>query len=77
MELTIVGQVTGIEVIAKGRGIRRLKVLKKRYGGTNWRKMKGVAAVIAASGTTRWAEIHWYEARGVGRKGWKIKRFLD
>jgi hypothetical protein len=25
----------------------------------------------------RWAEVHWYEAHGIGRKGWKIKRFLD
>ena len=77
MEFTIVGHVTGVEVIAKGLGIRRLKVLKRRYGGTNWRKMKGVAAVIAAGGATRWDEIHWYEAHGVGRRGWKIKRFLD
>ena len=77
MDFTIVGKLTGVEVIAKGRSIRRLKTLMKRYGGKNWRKMKGIAMIRTASGTTRWAELHWYEAHGVGRKGWKIKQFLD
>jgi hypothetical protein len=49
----------------------------KRYGGKNWRKMKGLATVRTLSGSARWAELHWYEAHGAGRKGWKIKRFLD
>jgi hypothetical protein len=47
------------------------------YGGRSWRKRKGVATVRLQDGATRLAEIHWYEANGVGRKGWKIKRFLD
>jgi hypothetical protein len=49
----------------------------KRYGGKNWRKMKGSATIVTASGSIRLAELHWYEAHGVGRKGWKIKQFLD
>jgi hypothetical protein len=77
MDFTIVGAVTDIEVIARGRGIRRLKTLTKRYGGRNWRKMKGLAKIRTASGAARWAEVHWYEAHGIGRKGWKIKSFLD
>jgi hypothetical protein len=77
MGFTIVGEITGVEVIAKGNAIRRLRILIKRYGGKNWRKMKGVATIRMVSGSTRWAEVHWYEAHGVGRKGWKIKRFLD
>ena len=73
----IVGDITHIETIATGRGIRRLKHLRKRYGGRRWRKLKGVATVRVATGSTRPAEVHWYEAHGVGRKGLKIKRFLD
>lgn len=77
MDFTIVGELTDVEVIAKGRAIRRLKVLMKRHGGRNWRKMKGVATIRTASGSLKWAELHWYEAHGVGRKGWKIKQFID
>ena len=73
----IVGDITNIQVIATGRGIRRLKHLQKRYGGRRWRKLKGNATVRLVSGSLRQAEIHWYEAHGVGKKGLKIKRFLD
>jgi hypothetical protein len=73
----IVGDISEIETIASGRGIRRLKHLRKRFGGRRWRKLKGVATVRIADGSTRRAEVHWYEAHGVGRKGLKIKRFLD
>ncbi len=75
MHFEIVGEITEIEVIATG--IRRLKFLRKRYGGRHWRKLKGLATVRLVSGSIRRAEVHWYEAHGVGRKGWKIKRFLD
>ena len=54
-----------------------LTFLRKRYGGRVWRKRKGVATAGLASGSIRPAEVHWYEAHGVGRKGMKIKRFLD
>jgi hypothetical protein len=77
MYFEIVGEVSSIETIAVGHGIRRLKSLQKRYGGRNWRKRKGTAAVRLASGTVRLAEVHWYEAHGVGRRDWKIKRLLD
>ena len=77
MHFEIVGEVSEIETIASGRGIRRLKYLRKRYGGRQWRKRKGFALVRLSNGSTRQAELHWYEAHGVGRKGLKIKRFLD
>ncbi len=77
MYFEIVGEVTEIEVIASGRRIRTLARLRKRHGAGRWRKLKGVATVRLAGGHTRCAEVHWYEAHGVGRKGWKIKRFLD
>ena len=73
----IVGDITNVQVIATGRGIRRLKTLRKRHGGKRWRKLKGDATVRLANGSLRRAEIHWYEAHGVGKRGPKIKRFLD
>lgn len=77
MHFTIVGAITDVEIIAKGRGIRTLRQLRTRYGAGAWRKMKGVATVELENGHTRRAEIHWYEAHGIGRQGFKIKRFLD
>jgi hypothetical protein len=73
----VVGDITDIETIATGRGIRRLKYLRRRHGGRNWRKLKGIATVRVVMGSTRRAEVHWYEAHGVGRRGLKIKKFLD
>ena len=77
MYFEIVGEITQIETIAAGRGIRGLARLRKRHGTGRWRKLKGRATVRLAGGRTRQAEVHWYEAHGVGRKGFKIKRFLD
>jgi hypothetical protein len=45
--------------------------IRKQYGVGRWRKMKGVADVRLQSGGIRKAELHWYEAHGIGRK--KIK----
>ena len=36
-------------------------------------KMKGVATVREHTGEVYEAEIHWFEAHGVGRREWKIK----
>ena len=77
MHFEIVGDVSEVETIATGRGIRRLKFLRKRHGGRLWRKQNGIATMRLSGGSIRHAEIHWYEAHGVGRIGWKIKRFLD
>ena len=77
MHFTIVSEIIDVEIIAKGRGIRTLRQLRTRYGSGAWRKMKGVATVELQNGHRRRAEIHWYEAHGIGRKGYKIKRFLD
>jgi hypothetical protein len=77
MPFEIVGEITEVSVVAAGRGIRRLKFLRRRYGGRHWRKLKGMATVRLVNGSLRQAEVHWYEAHGVGRRAWKIKRFLD
>ena len=46
-------------------------------GRGRWRKRKGVATVRLGDGTIRLAELHWYEATGIGRKELKLKRYLD
>jgi hypothetical protein len=73
----IVGEIRNIQTIAVGRRVRVLARLKKLYGPGRWRKMKGEARVRLASGQLRQAELHWYEAHGVGKRDMKIKRLLD
>ena len=73
----IIGPITGIETIAAGGRIRDLMRLRKQFGSGRWRKMKGIAMVRIENGSLRHAELHWYEAHGIGRRKMKIKRFLD
>lgn len=77
MYFEIVGEVADIEVIARGGAIRDIARLRRKYGPGRWRKLKGRATVRLETGSIRDAEIHWYEAHGIGRKRFKIKRFLD
>ena len=65
-----------IEPIALGRSVRVRLRLRKLYGGLRWRKLKGIAEVRLPNGTRRLAEVHWYESHGIGRKEFKIKRFV-
>jgi hypothetical protein len=73
----ILGPIQDVEVIASGRGVREARRLRKLYGGRRWRKLKGTAAVKLEDGTIRYAEVHWYEADGVGEREFKIKRFFE
>jgi hypothetical protein len=77
VDFTVVGDITDIETFAIGRGIRERGRLQRRYGKGRWRKRKGQAKVRLSDGTLREAELHWYEATGIGRKEFKIKRYLD
>jgi len=77
MNFEIIGEVTDVEIIAVGSAIRDLARLRRRYGRGRWRKLKGVARVRLRSGRVRLAELHWYEAHGIGRKEIKRKRYLD
>ena len=77
MNLEIIGEIKEIETIAVGGRIRDIMRLRKQYGSARWRKLKGLANVRLQSGNIRKAELHWYEAHGIGRKKIKIKRFLD
>lgn len=77
MNFEILGEITDTETIARGRGIRELARLRRVYGQGMWRKMKGIARVRLPNGRVRVAELHWYEAHGIGRKELKRKRYLD
>ena len=75
MEFEIISEIVEVEHIAVGRAIREIHRLRKVYGTGRWRKMKGRARIRLGDGTILTAELHWYEAHGVGRKEMKIKRF--
>jgi hypothetical protein len=77
MDFDILGAITDIETIAAGKAIRELPRLRRVYGQGRWRKKKGIATIRLSSGRVRRAELHWYEAHGIGRKEIKRKRYLD
>jgi hypothetical protein len=77
MNFEIIGEISEIEIIAVGSKIRELARLRRRFGVGRWRKLKGVAKIRLRSGRIRLAELHWYEAHGIGRKEMKRKRYLD
>jgi hypothetical protein len=78
MDFEIVSEIADVETIARGTGVRDRTRLRKQYGGGRWRKLKGVARVRLVDGTIRLAEVHWYEAYGIGKKEFKLKLpFLD
>jgi len=77
MHFSLVSPITKVETIAAGPNVRIRSLLRKVYGPGRWRKMKGIATVKLPNGARRQAELHWYQAHGVGKRGFKIKRFLD
>ena len=77
MNFEIISDISQIETIAVGRSIRDLSRLKKTYGSGRWRKLKGIATIRLANGRVRLAELHWYEAHGIGKREIKRKRYLD
>jgi len=72
----ILSEIRNKEVIAKGSSIKIRKRLEKLYGQGNWKKMKGIAKVKLSDGSTKLAEIHWFEAHGIGKKNLKVKYYL-
>lgn len=75
--LEVIGEIENIEEIAVGGRIRDIMRIQKQYGPNRWRKLKGFAMVRLQSGKIRKAELHWYEAHGIGKKKIKIKSLLD
>ncbi len=77
MYFEIVDEVSEIEIIASGSGIRIISLLRRQYGAGRWRKLKGVTTIQLSDGSLRLAEVHWFEAHGIGKRKMRIKRFLD
>ena len=77
MTFEIIGKITNIEVIAIGRKIREIALLREQFGQGRWRKLKGETTVRLLNGRIRFVEIHWYEAHGIGKRKMKIKKYLD
>lgn len=73
----IIGDIHAVETIAAGNRIRDLHHLELQFGRGYWRKLKGFATVRLEDGTLAEAEVHWYEAHGIGKRWMKIKRYLD
>ncbi|MBN1660869.1 MAG: hypothetical protein JXA93_20910 [Anaerolineae bacterium] len=76
MAFEILSEIRDIETIAAGRGVYLRGYLERTYGTGRWRKMKGLATVQLSNGEICEAEIHWFEAQGIGRKDFKIKRVI-
>jgi len=76
IEFEILGEIRDTETIAVGHGVYIRNYLNRAYGKGRWRKMKGIATVQLPDGTIYEAEIHWFEAHGIGRKDFKIKRVI-
>ena len=77
MYFEILGELSDVQVIARGPSVRERARLRKQFGQGRWRKLKGIATVRLANGRIRTVELHWYEAHGVGKKKLKIKHYLD
>jgi hypothetical protein len=77
MDFEILSTISDIETIAVGNRIRDIAKLRRKHGKGRWRKLKGIATIRLRNGRVRVAELHWYEAHGIGRKEMKRKRYLD
>ena len=77
MYFEIIGEIEKVETIAVGKSIRDIASLRKQYGPGRWRKLKGIATVRLIDGSIKKAELHWYEAHGIGKRKMKVKRYLD
>ena len=76
IDFTLVSAIENIEIIAVNHGIRDLERLNREFGRGPWRKLKGTAHVKVGNGRIRFAEVHWYEAHGIGRRDMKIKNYI-
>ena len=76
MNFEIIGEITEVETIAVSGSIRILPVLRRRFGHARWRKRKGFATVRLADGTIRQAEVHWFEAHGIGKTAYENQTVL-
>lgn len=76
MNFEIIEKIDEIDTIAIEKSIREIARLRKAYGSSRWKKLKGIATIRLSNGIICKAELHWYEAHGIGKKEIKIKRIL-
>jgi hypothetical protein len=76
MRFEILSEISDVETFATGSGIREIARLRRNYGRGRWRKRRGIARIRLPDGSIHLAEVHWYEASGIGRKEFKIKHLL-
>jgi len=77
MKFELISSISDVEIIAVGRQIRNLPSLRKKHGRGRWRKLKGIGRVRLPNSSECYAELHWYEAHGIGKKEMKVKELLD
>jgi len=77
MKFQLIGRIEDIEIIAVGGQIHDLRKLRKKHGRGRWRKLKGIGRVRLPDGSECYAELHWYEAHGIGKQEMKVKELLD
>jgi hypothetical protein len=73
----VVGESEAIATVSAGASVKVRTLFRKLNGRGRWQKRKGVGTVRLPNGNIRRAELHWYEARGIGRRDLKIKNYLD
>jgi hypothetical protein len=77
MRFQLIGTIYEIEIIAVDSSIRSLPRLRREYGAGRWRKLKGFAEIALPDGTIATAEVHWYEAHGIGKRELRVIRLVD
>lgn len=77
MKFELIGRITDIETIAVGSSIHDIARLRRMYGAGRWRKLKGRGTVKLPDGAICEAELHWYEAHGIGRRELKVKDLFE
>jgi hypothetical protein len=77
MKFELIGRIENVEIIAVGGQIRDLQKIRKKHGKGRWRKLKGIGHIRLPNGSECYAELHWYEAHGIGKKEMKVKDFRD
>jgi hypothetical protein len=73
----LISKIENVETIAVGTRIYDIARLRRTYGKGRWRKLKGIGRVRLSDGSECEAELHWYEARGIGKKEMKVKHLLN
>lgn len=76
-DFDLLSEIANVETIVVNRSIREIESLNRQFGEGHWRKRKGIATIrYERTGRIVRAEIHWYEAHGIGSVKWKVKREL-